>query len=412
MRLKPWEIILLIVAAICVAIFVLARTVGARSTSREGIVSRVARPGVAFWPEPVDVDVRIDARTLPADAAAGDVAPIQAALVIDRSGSMSGTPLAEAKNAASDFVDLMDLQKNGDGVAVIVFADTAYVRQRFTFKSNEAIQAIQGIDEGGGTNIAAGLTEAARELAGQTIQPDTRQIIILLSDGQSDSMAAIAAASAAKAQNVRVVTIALGNADQTTLQKIASSPTDYYTAADPTALMGIYGDIAEGMVGSVATDITVQEYFNDQSFALTGSLYRAEQTGNQLNWELPFMGKRGRTARYQLQPLGLGMPRVSVTPGQMSLVDSTGQTVTQATPTGPRVLVLFPVWLLFPIPAVALLWLLYRIIQALRPAPARAVSAPGMRTGSMPGKKVEKEVKKPVGASIEHGRPKKPPIQK
>ncbi len=412
MRLKPWEIILFSLAAICIAIFALARTVGARATSREGIVSRVARPGVAFWPESVDVDVRVDARTLPTCTDAGDVSPVQAALVIDHSGSMSGAPLAEAKNAASDFVDLMDLQKKGDAVAVIIFSDMAYVRQRFTIKSNEAIQAIQGITEGGGTNLAAGLTAATRELARQTVQPDTRQVIILLSDGQSDPTSAIAAADAAKAQGVRVVTIALGNADQSTLQQIASSSDDYYTAADPAALMSIYGEIAEGMVGNVATDITVQEQFNDSHFTLAGSLYRAEQNGNQLTWNLPFMGKRGRSARYQLHPQGLGAPQISTTPGQMSLVDCNGQAVAQATPTGPRVLVLFPVWLLFPIPAVALLWLLYRIIQALRPAPAKAVSAPEMRTGSMPGKKVEKEVKKPVGASIEHGRPKKPPMQK
>lgn len=411
MRLKSWEIILLIVATVCVVIFALARTVGARATSREGIVSRVARPGVAFWPETVDVDVRVDARTLPTCTDAGDVSPVQAALVIDHSGSMSGAPLAEAKNAASDFVDLMDLQKKGDAVAVIIFSDMAYVRQRFTIKSNQAIQAIQGINEGGGTDIAAGLTAASRELARQTVQPDTRQVIILLSDGQSDPTSAIAAADAAKSQGARMVTIALGNADQSTLQQIASSPGDYYTAADPAALMNIYGEIAEGMVGNVATDITVQEQFNDKNFTLVGSLYRAEQEGNQLTWNLPFMGKRGRSARYQLRPNGLGLFPVSTTPGQMSLVDCTGQAVTQATPTGPRVLVLFPVWLLFPAPALALLWLLYRIIQALKPAPTGPVVAPELRTGTVPGKKIEKKPEKKTGASIEHGRTTKPPMR-
>ncbi len=411
MRLKPWEIILLIAAAVCIAIFALARTVGARVTSREGIVSRVARPGVAFWPEPVNVDVRIDARTLPTCADAGDVSPVQAALVIDQSGSMSGSPIVEARNAASDFVDLMDLQEDRDIVAVISFDNSAYVQQTFTYDRGRAVNAIQGLQANGGTNIAAGLTSAAQELARQTTMTDTRQVIILLSDGQSDAAAAIAAADAAKAQGVWLYTIALGGADTATLSQIASSPDAYYETADPAALMGIYSDIAAGIVGTVATDIAVTEYYNDANFVQVGSLYRATSTANPIQWNAPFMGARGRSMGYFLRPRGLGIFQVSTTPGQMSLVDCNGQTVAQATPTGPRVLVLFPVWLLIPAPALALLWLLYRIIQALKPVPTGPVVAPEIRTGTVPGKKIEKKPEKKTGASIEHGRPTKPPMR-
>ena len=68
-------------------------------------------------------------------------------------------------------------------------------------------------------------------------------------------------------------------------------------------------------------------------------------------------------------------------------------------------------WLLFPAPALALLWLLYRIIQALKPAPTGPVVAPELRTGTVPGKKIEKKPEKKTGASIEHGRPTKPPMR-
>ncbi len=413
MRLKPWELILLIIAAVCIAIFALARTVGARSTSREGIVSRVARPGVAFWPETVEVDVRIDARTLPTCADAGDVSPVQAALVIDQSGSMSGAPLSEARNAASDFVDLMDLQRDRDAVAVISFSDQAYLRQKFTYDRGDAISAIQDIRELGGTDIVAGLMAATQEIARQSVTTDTRQVIILLSDGNNNDGPApvIAAADTAKAQGIWLFTIALGGADTATLSQIASSPEAYYETADPTALMGIYSDIAAGIVGTVATDIAVTEYYNDERFEQVGSLYRATSTANPIQWTAPFMGARGRSMGYFLRPRGLGMPRVSLTPGQMSLVDCNGVAVTQATPTGPRVLVLFPVWLLFPAPALALLWLLYRIIQALKPVPTGPVVAPTMRTGNMPGNKVEKKPERKTGASIEHGRPPKPPTR-
>jgi uncharacterized protein YegL len=412
MRLKPWELILLVLAAVCIVIFALARTIGASATSREGIVSRVARPGVAFWPETVNVDVRIDARTLPTCADAGDVSPVQAALVIDQSGSMGGSPIIEARNAASDFVDLMDLQKDRDVVAVISFDDIAYVQQAFTYDRGRAINAIQGLEANGGTDIAAGLTSAAQELARQAIMTDTRQVIILLSDGQSDATSAIAAADAAKAQGIWLYTIALGGADTATLSQIASSSDAYYETADPAALMGIYSDIAAGIVGTVATDIAVTEYYNNANFVQVGSLYRATSTANPIQWTAPFMGARGRSMGYFLRPHGLGIFQVSTTPGQVSLVDCNGQTLAQATPTGPRVLVLFPVWLLFPAPALALLWLLYRIIQALRPAPASPIVAPEMRTGTVPGKKIEKKPDKKAGASIEHGSPVKPPLRK
>ncbi len=414
MQLKPWEVILLILAAICIAIFALARTVGAQVTSREGLVSRVARPGVAFWPEPIEVDVRISARTLPTCADAGDVSPVQAALVIDQSGSMGGPPLSEARNAASDFVDLMDLQKDHDAVAVISFDDQAYVQQPFTYDRGDAISAIQGINELGGTDIAAGLLAATQELAGQSVTTDTRQVIILLSDGDNNNGPApvIAAADAAKAQGFWIFTIALGGADTATLSQIASSPDAYYETTDPATLMDIYSDIAAGIVGTVATDIAVTEYYNDAKFTQVGSLYRATSVVNPLQWTAPFMGARGRSVGYFLQPHGLGIFPISTTPGQMSLVDCNGQAVAQGTPTGPRVLVLFPVWLLFPIPALALLWLLYRIGQALRPVPVGPAAAPQMRTGNVPTKEVKKQPAKKPGASIQHGQKSKPPAKR
>ena len=288
--------------------------------------------------------------------------------------------------------------------AVISFNSAAYLQQPFTYERNRAVQAIQDIREGGNTDIAAGLAEATQELARQVTTPGTRQVIILLSDGKSDSSSAIAAADAAKASGIWIFTIALGGADRATLAQIASGEDAYYEADDPTALLDIYSDIAAGIVGTVATDIAVEEYFNDQRFELVGNLYRAAQSANQINWNLPFMGARGRSVGYLLRPRSLGWHQVSTTPGQMSLVDCSGQAVSQATPVGPRVLVIFPLWLLFPAPALALLWLLARIIQALMPQPSVPVTAPGRRSGEIQVKKPEKKKPTKTGADITHGR--------
>lgn len=409
MRFRTWETILLIIALVSIAIVVVARTIGASATSREGIVTRTARPGIAFWREPVDVELRVDSSGLPTCAAAADVSPIYAALVIDRSGSMAGQPLQEARNAASDFVDLMNLIEDGDAVAVVSFSDSAQLDRGFNSDRAQSVRAIQGISDGGGTDIASGLTLAAQQFGLNPPPVDARPVIILLSDGQSDANAASIAADQAKAQGIRVVTIALGGADGALLAQLASSPGDFYETSDPASLLNIYGDIAQGLVGSAATDLQITEYFNDQRFNLVSSPYRTtSQSGNPIVWQAPFVGQRGRSLGYELRPNALGWHPVSPTPGQMSLTDCNGQPISQATPTGPRVLVLFPVWLLYIFPALAGLWLLYRLLKALRRPNAAPVTAPGRRQDVETKASVKKEDKKPSGSDVTHGRPAKP----
>lgn len=407
MRPRNWEIVLLVLAVLSLLLWGGARTLGARATTREAAVSRIARPGVAFWGEPVDVELRIDADRLPACAAVGDVEPIYAALVIDHSGSMAGAPLSEARNGASDFVDLMNLteeEDGGDAVSVVMFSDAATLLTSFSYDRSQVVRVIQSIPSGGGTDIAAGLSLAAQQFLQNPPPADARPVIILLSDGQSDASAAIAAADQAKAQNIRVVTIALGDADQSTLSQIASSAADYYETADPTTLMAIYGEIAAGMVGVAASDVSLVEYYNDARFDLVGGLYRAEQSGGQITWQLPFVGRRGRSVGYFLRPRTLGYHQVSPAAGQMSLTDCAGQPLNQTTPDGPRVLVLFPVWLLYIFPALALLWLLYRLVQALRRPAPKQVGPPPSREGDVGSPKpVETEKEKRRGADVTHG---------
>lgn len=411
MHLKNWKITLVIMALLSIVLLGLSRTLGSRASRREEAVTRIARPGVAFWGEPVDVEVRIDANGLPSCAAPADVEPIYAVLVLDHSGSMAGTPLAEARNAASDFADLMNLTTEGDAVAVVMFDDTAELPIGLSHDRGQVVRTIQDILEGGGTDIAAGLDLAAQPFSAHPPPADARRVIILLSDGeQTEPGDPIAAADRVKAQGIRVVSIALGDADRSTLAQIASSEADYYETADPATLMEIYGEIAAGMVGTIATDVTLTEYFDNTHFTLINTgLYRAQQTDDQIVWRLPFVGRRGRSVGYFLRPRSLGWHRISPAPGQMGLTDCKGNPLVQTTPVGPHVLVLFPVWLLYIAPALAGMWLLYRLIHALRRQPPRPVGPPKPRPGGAGiGKPVKKKEQRPRGADITHGRPTKP----
>lgn len=408
MRLRPREVVLLVLAAISLLFFGLARIVGARGQVQEGFIARIARPAVAFWHEAVDVELRIDSVGLPTcNVVPVDVAPIYAALTIDHSGSMAGAPLAEARNAASTFADLMDLGQ--DSVAVVMFDSAAQLMSGFSQDRRDVLRSIQRIGEGGGTDVAAGLSLATQQFGLNPPPAGARPVLILLSDGQSDPGAAIAAGNQAKAQGIQVVTIALGNADRATLSQIASSPADYYETANPKALEQIYGDIAAGMTGSIATNATLEEVYNDERFELVqDSVYSAQQNGNHLVWNLPFIGGRGRSMGYELSPRYLGWHQVSTNPGNASLNDCNGQALAQALPDGPRVLVLFPVWLLCIFPGLALLWIFYRLLKVLfnRPSREPVTYRRRARPDVAQGKPAVAERPKPrPGTTTTHGRP-------
>lgn len=410
MKLKAGEWVLVAIATLSLLVFGLARTVGVRVSVRDGVFQRVARPSVAFWGEAIDVELRLDASALPEPPAAANIAPIYTALVIDRSGSMSGRPIVEARNAASDFVDLMnldpDLETGSDAVTVIAFDDFANLLIPFSADRRQAINLIQSIQDGGGTAIDAGLRLASQQFALNPPPVGTEKLIILLSDGQSDSTAAIAAADQAKGQGIRIATVALGGADRRLLSQIASSEADVYETSDPATLIEIYSEIAAGIVGSAATDVTLVEYYNDERFEISGNLYRAEQIENEITWQLPFVGRRGRSIGYGLRPQMVGWHQVSPTAGQLELTDSLGQQLSQVTPVGPRVLVLFPVWILFIAPTLALLWILYRLLQGLRRSTAAPAMRPQERKQVTSKKLVRKQEKDSDGGhSVTHGRP-------
>ncbi|RMH77078.1 MAG: VWA domain-containing protein, partial [Calditrichaeota bacterium] len=136
--------------------------------------------------------------------------PLDVVLVMDHSDSMGDTILTllglaqskidNAKKAATAFVDKMDM--NLDRVALVAFNDEASLRQPLGSDAAGVKTAIDRLDVDGGTEIDAGLQAAYQELAAHG-RPEATQIILILSDGQSDPEAAIQAAEAAKGAGIR-----------------------------------------------------------------------------------------------------------------------------------------------------------------------------------------------------------------
>jgi len=127
----------------------------------------------------LDVLVRIQAPDAPAERPTRN--PLHLSLVIDRSGSMAGQPLAEAKRCA-EFV--LDGLQPTDRLSVVTYDGVAQTLvPAVPLADKEPIRrAIREISEGGCTNLHGGWLQGAGTLAPHTKDEVTSRVI-LLSDG-------------------------------------------------------------------------------------------------------------------------------------------------------------------------------------------------------------------------------------
>lgn len=100
-------------------------------------------------------------------------------LVLDVSGSMSGTPMEETKKASENFIDTI-LEEDAS-IGIVTYDDSAEQLADFSVDKNYLTEIASGISDGGGTNIEAGLAEAKSML---DISNAKKKIIVLMSDGE------------------------------------------------------------------------------------------------------------------------------------------------------------------------------------------------------------------------------------
>ncbi len=99
-------------------------------------------------------------------------------LVLDVSGSMSGTPLTEMKESALQFCDDLLLDEYNNRVAIVCFDDSVTYHS-FSNDLSELKEYINNISDGGSTNMTAALEKAEDILDNEGVDDHIKNIVIM-----------------------------------------------------------------------------------------------------------------------------------------------------------------------------------------------------------------------------------------
>ncbi len=182
-------------------------------------------------------------------------APVNVAIVLDKSGSMGGDKIANAREAAIMAIERLDRR---DVVSVLAYDDTVHVLVPATRVSDRGAinRAIRNLQANGSTALFAGVSKGAHELR-KFISRNRVNRIILLSDGLANvgpsSPAALGGLGRSLAkEGISVTTIGLGlgyNEDLMT-QLAGMSDGNHAFVEHPSQLASIF-DLEFGDVLSV-----------------------------------------------------------------------------------------------------------------------------------------------------------------
>jgi molecular chaperone DnaK len=147
-------------------------------------------------------------------------APRTVYLAVDLSGSMSGKPLRDARDAMVNFIDGSDLTTTG--VGLIAFADRVKVACEAVRDAKQIRRAINSLSVGpvGGGNSGHPFDDARKELKGAA---GTRFLVVLTDGVWADQEAAIRASKRCQEDGIQVIAIGFGAAYEDFLRRIASA---------------------------------------------------------------------------------------------------------------------------------------------------------------------------------------------
>lgn len=244
-------------------------------------------------------------------AAAPDIAsnPTDIVLVLDRSGSMDGSPLANMKAGAKTFIDIIDEATDsmqdgnigsGSSIGIVSFAETATADTQLITSVADLKAAVDDLSAGGSTNHADAFSKAI-----ELFDPASAdaKVIVMFTDGKTTSGPPPApVAAAARAAGIVIYCIGLVGSDGidvSVLNDWATDPDASHVAVTPddSELEDLFADLAANISRPGATDIVINEVVNPD-FNIVSIDPPAKGTAamlgpNTIQWKIPALGVSG-----------------------------------------------------------------------------------------------------------------------
>ena len=188
-------------------------------------------------------------------------APINVALVLDRSGSMAGTPLEAAKEAAGRFASFLT---QADRLSVVVFDEEIQtIFGPAPAGDASALDAIGRVYPGGSTNLSGGWLKGAKLVEKGLVEGTNR--VVLLTDGQAnagivdpDKLVGLAQGAAAR----RVTTTCIGfgpSFNERLLEPMAGAGAgNYWYVESSDQMAAIFQGEIEGLVALAAQNVELE----------------------------------------------------------------------------------------------------------------------------------------------------------
>ena len=213
--------------------------------------------------------------------------PVNLAIVLDRSGSMSGAKLHLAKTAVEEAIARL---QPDDRFSVVVYDNVVDIVIESTSATGEsrraAIERLRTIEARGSTNLAEGWLRGCEQVAGHLAESGVNRCLLLTDGlanvGITDPDALSSHAAELRARGVSTSTFGVGNDfDERLLQALADAGGGhfYYIADAPQIRDAITSEVGETLE-VVARDVNLEVTARDDIRIEPISPYRADARGN------------------------------------------------------------------------------------------------------------------------------------
>jgi len=258
---------------------------------------------------------------------------IDVALVLDRSGSMIGAPIAAARRAAVAF--LGELAPGAAQVALVGFSTSEEVLQPLTGDFQQVVRGVRRLVANGQTNYAPALEAGRLELEGPAARDDVNHVLVMMTDGSpTDRSSATRAADAVKQAGITLYTVGLGNdLDRDLLQRMASRENDtplYFDVASELDLADVYADIGRRIAATKLLEQgTIIDVLPPDMRYVAGSAFPPavwDPVGLSLTWQLADVPATGGRMSYRVKATvpGLRATNVRATLDYRDIAGATG----------------------------------------------------------------------------------------